>query len=218
MSTAQLIDVLKAASIETIQMVVPSTIFAIIGGLILGLVLYITANPLLHPNKYINALSGFVINIIRSIPFLILLVLLMPLTDKLVGTRIGAKAAVVPLTVASIAFFARLIEAAFAEVDKGIIEATLAMGAGIKEIILDVLLVEALPAIVRAITVTLISVIGFSAMAGVIGAGGIGDLAIRFGYYRYQTGVMFITVALLVVVVQVIQVIGEKIAILLTKK
>lgn len=218
MSFSELIEALGQASKETLQMVIPATTFAIVMGLVLGLVLYITSTPLLYKNKIINNISGFIVNVIRSIPFLILLVLLMPITNKLVGTTIGPKAAAVPLTVASIAFLARLIEGAFAEVDKGVIEATLAMGAGIKDIILDVLLVEALPGIVRAITVTLISIIGFSAMAGTIGAGGIGDLAIRFGYYRYQTDVMLITVVLLVVVVQVVQVIGEKIAAVLTKK
>lgn len=210
MSTAELIDSLWTASKETLLMVSIAIILAVVVGLILGLVLYVTSTPLLYKNKIINAVSGFIVNVIRSIPFIILLVLLTPITTKLVGTTTGPKAAAVPLTVASIAFLARLIESAFAEVDKGVIEASLAMGAGFKEIITDVLLVEALPGIIRAITVTLISIIGFSAMAGTVGGGGIGDLAIRFGYYRYQTDVMFITVILLVVVVQVIQVIGEK--------
>lgn len=218
MSTLELIDALWAASKETLQMVSIAIIFAIIAGLILGLVLYITSTPLLYKNRVINVIAGFFVNVIRSIPFVILLVLLVPVTSKLVGTTIGPKAAAVPLTVASIAFLARLIESAFAEVDKGVIEASLAMGAGVKEIITDVLLVEALPGIIRAITVTLISIIGFSAMAGTVGGGGIGDLAIRFGYYRYQTDIMFVTVILLVVVVQVIQISGEKIANVLTKK
>jgi D-methionine transport system permease protein len=218
MKPLELIDALWVASKETLYMVGIAITFAIIIGLILGLILYITSTPLLYKNRIFNVVAGFIVNVIRSIPFVILLVLLVPVTSKLVGTTIGPKAAAVPLTVASIAFLARLIEGAFSEVDKGVIEASLAMGASIKEIIWDVLLVEALPGIVRAITVTLISIIGFSAMAGTVGGGGIGDLAVRFGYYRYQTDVMFVTVILLVIVVQAIQVIGEKIAVALTKK
>ena len=218
MSAAELIDALWVASKETMQMVGIAIVFAIIVGLILGLILYITSTPLLYRNKVINIAAGFFVNVIRSIPFVILLVLLVPVTSKLAGTTIGPKAAAVPLTVASIAFLARLVESAFAEVDKGVIEASLAMGAGFKDIILDVLVVEALPGIIRAITVTLISIIGFSAMAGTVGGGGIGDLAVRFGYYRYQTDVMFVTVVLLVILVQTIQIIGEKTAKRLTKK
>jgi len=209
---------LGKASRETLQMVVTAAIIAGILGLILGLILYITANNLLYKNKVINTISGFIINVIRSIPFVILLVLLMPVTAKLVGTTIGPKAAAVPLTVASIAFFARLAEASFEEVDKGLIEAALAMGGSLKDIILGVLLVEALPSLIRATTVTLISIIGFSAMAGIVGGGGIGDLAIRFGYYRYEMDVMFVTVIFLILVVQIIQISGEKIAKGLTKK
>jgi len=209
---------LGKASRETLQMVVTAAIIAGILGLILGLILYITANNLLYKNKVINTFSGFIINVIRSIPFVILLVLLMPVTAKLVGTTIGPKAAAVPLTVASIAFFARLAEASFEEVDKGLIEAALAMGGSLKDIILGVLLVEALPSLIRATTVTLISIIGFSAMAGIVGGGGIGDLAIRFGYYRYEMDVMFVTVIFLILVVQIIQISGEKIAKGLTKK
>ena len=155
---------------------------------------------------------------IRSIPFIILLVLLYPFTDFLLNTTIGAKAVTVPLTVAAIAFLARLVEGAFAEIDKGVIEASLAMGASVKDIVWDVLLVEALPGIIRAITVTIISIIGYSSMAGTVGGGGIGDLAIRYGYQRYQTDVLIITVIILVVLVQLIQIIGEKIAVGFTKK
>lgn len=209
---------LGKASRETLQMVVIASVLAGILGLILGLVLYITANNLLYKNKVINTIAGLIINIIRSIPFVILLVLLVPVTAKLVGTTIGPKAAAVPLTVASIAFFARLAEASFEEVDKGLIEAALAMGGSLKDIVSGVLLVEALPSLVRAITVTLISIIGFSAMAGTVGGGGIGDLAIRFGYYRYQMDIMFVTVIFLILVVQIIQISGEKIAKVLTKK
>lgn len=218
MNLNELIEALWIATKETSLMVSISMVIAIVVGTLLGLVLYITASPLLHPNKTINAISGLVINVIRSIPFIILLVLLYPLTNLILGTTIGATAVTVPLTVAAIAFLARLVEGAFAEIDKGVIEASLAMGASLKDIVFDVLLVEALPGIIRAITVTLISIIGYSSMAGTVGGGGIGDLAIRYGYQRYQTDVLVITVVILVVVVQLIQVIGEKIAVGVSKK
>ena len=218
MSTSELLESLWLASKETLMMVGIATSIAIILGTIIGLVLYISANPLLYKNRIVNLISGVIINVIRSIPFIILLVLLIPVTKAVVGSTIGPLAASVPLTVASIAFFARLVDGALAEIDPGVIEASVAMGANLREIIFNVLLVEALPGIIRAITVTLISVIGFSAMAGTVGGGGIGDLAVRFGYYRYQTDVMFVTVVLLIVVVQLIQGFGEKLAVKLTKK
>uniref|UniRef100_UPI0038B6C359 methionine ABC transporter permease n=1 Tax=Cellulosilyticum ruminicola TaxID=425254 RepID=UPI0038B6C359 len=214
----ELVEALWSATKETSLMVSISMLIAIVVGTFLGLVLYITASPLLYPNKAINAVSGLIINVIRSIPFIILLVLLYPLTNLILGTTIGATAVTVPLTVAAIAFLARLVEGAFSEIDKGVIEASLAMGASLKDIVVDVLLVEALPGIIRAITVTLISIIGYSSMAGTVGGGGIGDLAIRYGYQRYQTDVLIITVVILVVVVQLIQVIGEKAAVSVTKK
>lgn len=218
MSTNELIETLWIASKETFFMVGISMLIALVVGTVLGIVLYITSSSLLCANKPINAISGFIINVIRSIPFIILLVLLYPFTDFLLNTTIGAKAVTVPLTVAAIAFLARLVEGAFSEIDKGVIEASLAMGASVKDIVWDVLLVEALPGIVRAITVTIISIIGYSSMAGTVGGGGIGDLAIRYGYQRYQTDVLIITVIILVVVVQLIQIIGEKIAVGFTKK
>lgn len=218
MSTEELIKSLITASKETLEMVAISIVIALILGTILGVILYVTASPLLYKNKIINTISGFIINIIRSIPFIILLVLLVPVTKKVAKTTIGPLAASVPLTIASIAFFARLMESALAEVDTGVIEATIAMGGNLREIVFDVLLVEAFPSIIRAITITIISVIGFSAMAGTVGGGGIGDLAVRYGYYRYETKVMLVTVLLLIVIVQFIQAFGEKIALKLTKK
>lgn len=213
----EILSQLGKASRETLLMVSIATVIGCVAGLFLGLILYITSNNLLYKNRAVNTIAGFIINIIRSIPFVILLVLLVPVTSKVVGTAIGPKAASVPLTVASVAFFARLAEASFEEVDKGLIEAALAMGGGIKHIVSGVLLVEALPSLIRATTVTIISIIGYSAMAGTVGGGGIGDLAVRFGYYRYQMDVMFITVIFLIIIVQAIQVSGEKIAKLLTK-
>lgn len=138
--------------------------------------------------------------------------LLLPVTKLIVGSSIGPEAATVPITIASIAFFARLSEGAFSEVDSGVIEAAISSGASFKLILTDVLIVEALPSLIRAITVNLVSLIGFSAMAGIVGGGGIGDLAIRYGYYRYETGVMIVTVAILVILVQFIQISGDLIA------
>lgn len=149
-------------------------------------------------------------NIIRSLPFVILLVLLLPFTQWVLGTTIGPTAASVPLSVAAIAFYARLVEGALCEVDPGIIEASQAFGASPLRIIFGVLLREALPGLLRGLTVTLVSLIGYSAMAGIVGGGGVGDLAIRFGYYRYQTDVMIVTVIALVILVQIVQTLGDR--------
>lgn len=216
------LDILKQelgkAIIDSLNMIGIAIVLSITIGGIIGLILYLTSSQLFIKNKIINTTAGIFINIIRSLPFVILLVLLIPFTKDLVGTSIGPKAAAVPLTIASTAFFARLAEGAFNEVDKGVLEAAIASGASLKLILSDVLIVEALPSLIRAITVTLVSLIGFSAMAGIVGGGGIGDLAIRFGYYRYETGVMIVTVLILVVLVQSIQFVGDKLSIVFTKK
>lgn len=200
------------ASFETILMVVISLFAALVFGTLLGLILYLSETQLLVKNKVVNTIASSIINVIRSIPFIILLVVLIPLTKLITGTTIGPIAASVPLSFSAIAFHARLIEGAFADIDNGVIESSVATGASIRLIITKVLFVEALPSIVRANTVTLVSLIGYSAMAGIVGGGGIGDLAIQFGYYRYETGVMFVTVILLVLIVHVAQIIGDKIA------
>lgn len=203
---------LGGAVTATLQMIITAMVISFFIGGALGLVLYLTSNKLFFKNKIVNAVSSFIVNIIRSLPFVILLVLLLPLTKLLTGTQIGPIAASVPITIASIAFFARLSEGAFNEIDPGIIEAAISSGAGFFLILKDVLIVEALPSLIRAVTVNIISLIGFSAMAGIVGGGGIGDLAIRYGYYRYETGVMIITVILLVVLVQAVQISGDFIA------
>lgn len=197
------------AFLETFQMVGISLSLALILGTPLGLLLFITDTGLFWENKAFNVAGGLVINIIRSIPFVILLVILLPLTQKIVGTTIGPLAASVSLSVAAVVFYARLVEASLREVDKGVIEAASAMGASISQIINQVLLVESRPGLIRGFTVTAISLIGYSAMAGIVGGGGIGDLAIRFGYYRYQTDVMVSTVVVLIILVQLVQSIGD---------
>lgn len=197
---------------ETFLMVGVSSFFALAGGLPIGFLLYITERRLFWENQTAQVVGSFVVNIIRSLPFVILLVLLLPFTQWVLGTTIGPTAAAVPLSIAAIAFYARLVEGALCEVDPGIIEAAQAFGASPLRIIFGVLLREALPGFLRGLTITLISLIGYSAMAGIVGGGGIGDLAIRFGYYRYQTDVMIVTVIVLVVLVQLVQILGDRLA------
>lgn len=205
----ELADDLNNAFGETFLMVGVSTFFAIVGGLPLGFLLHVTNRKLFWRNRAANVVGNFLVNIIRSIPFVILLVLLLPFTQWVLGTTIGPTAAAVPLSVAAIAFYARLVEASLCEVDAGIIEAAEAFGTSPLRIICTVMFPEALPGFVRGLTVTLISLIGYSAMAGIVGGGGVGDLAIRFGYYRYQTNVMIATVIALVILVQLVQSLGD---------
>jgi D-methionine transport system permease protein len=194
---------------ETLQMVSYSLILSILVGGLIGLFLYVTTNKLFFKNTLVNQIFGIVVNILRSIPFIILLVLLLPITKVIAGTTIGPQAVVVPLTVTAIAFYARLAQAAFAEVDNGVLEAASACGAHPLRIIFGILLPEARVGLINGITVTTISLIGYSAMAGTVGGGGIGDLAIRYGYQRYETDVMFVCVIILVVIVQLIQLAGD---------
>ena len=209
---------LGKAVIETIQMMAISMISALILGTLLGLLLYITSNQMFVKQKVVNTVAEVVVNVIRSIPFVILMVLCIPLMQALVGTNIGPKAAAIPLSIAAIAFLARLVDGAFREVDTGVIEAALSTGASLPLILRKVVFVEACPGLLRAFTVTFVNLIGFSAMAGLVGGGGIGNLAIQYGYYRYETGVMIITVLILVVVVQVAQNFGDFLAKKATKR
>ncbi|PPE62342.1 methionine ABC transporter permease [Pectobacterium brasiliense] len=194
---------------ETFTMVCISTLCAVIFGLPLGIAIYVTDRHLFWQNRFIYLVSTILVNIIRSIPFVILLVLLLPLTQLLLGNTIGPVAAAVPMSVAAIAFYSRLVDSALREVDPGIVEAAEAFGASPTRIIATVLLPEALAGLLRGLTITLVSLIGYSAMAGIVGGGGVGDLAIRFGYYRYETEVMVVTVIALVVLVQVVQTLGD---------
>ena len=203
---------LSKAFIETFQMVGISLALSIVLGIPLGLLLFITDRGLFWENRVAHLLGGLLINIVRSTPYVILLVLLLPITQKLIGTTIGPLAAAVSLSVAAVAFYASLVQGSLCEVDPGVIEAATAFGASPLQIIREVLLIEALPGLLRGLTITAISLIGYSAMAGIVGGGGVGDLAIRFGYYRYQTDVMLITVAVLIILVQLVQMGGDKIA------
>ncbi len=209
---AELIDNLKVAFAETFLMCGTSISLSILIGVPLGLFIFITSKGLFWENRVLNFIGGFLVNIVRSTPFVILLVLLIPFTQLVVGTSIGPIAASVPLAVVAIAFYARLVESSLCEVDKGVLEAASAIGASHYRIITDVLLPEALPGLYRGLTVTAVSLVGYSAMAGIVGGGGVGDLAIRFGYYRYETDIMIITVVLLIILVQIIQSLGDFLA------
>lgn len=214
----ELSDDILEALLQTGFMVITSLVVAIIFGGILGILLYMTSSHHFCKNEMLRKIIGFVLNVIRSIPFLILMILLLPLSKLVVGTKIGPEAVIVPLSIASTAFFARLAEASLSDVNNGIIEAAFSSGASKSRIIFNILIPEALPSIIRNITVTAISVLGFSAMAGLVGGGGLGDLAYRYGYQRYQTDIMLICVILLVVIVQLIQWIGDAVAYKLDKK
>ena len=204
-----LLEELKLALNETFLMLSVSLVVAIIIGGLLGLLLFLSSNHLFFKNRVLNEISGIIINIIRSIPFIILLVLLIPISKAIVHTTIGPTAVIVPLSISAIAFYARLSEASFSDVNKGVLEAAVASGAKVKDIIIDILIPEALPQLINGITITAISLIGFSAMAGTVGGGGIGNLAIRYGYQRYNTTVMITSVVVLVVIVQALQLLGD---------
>ncbi|MDN4492029.1 methionine ABC transporter permease [Ureibacillus aquaedulcis] len=210
-------DIWKAFK-ETVVMIGIALSISIIIGLPLGVLLFVTDKGLFWENRFVKNIFGFAVNLVRSIPFIILLVALFPLTKILVGTTIGPVAASVSLSVAAIPYFARLVEASLRDIDKGVIEATIAVGATPWMIIKDVLLPEAKSTIIRGITLTVISLVAYSAMAGTIGGGGIGDLAIRFGYYRYDNTIMISTVVILIIFVQLIQLIGEQFAKSLDKR
>ena len=201
-------EILKATW-ETGYMVVLSTFFALIVGFIIAIALTLTAKDGLKPNKGIYSVLDFIVNILGSFPFVILMVAVFPLSRIIVGTTVGKEAMIVPLTIATAPFIARIIESALREVDKGVVEAAKSFGASDSQIIFKVMLKEAVPSIVSGLTLTIISVIGYSAMAGAIGAGGLGDVAIRYGYHRYQTDYMVVTVILLIIIVQGLQSLGN---------
>lgn len=201
-----------SSTLDTLYMVGVATVFTVVLGLPLGVLLVATDSRGLAPAPVLNQVVGAIVNAARSLPFIILLVAVIPFTRLVAGTSIGATAAIVPLTLAAIPFFARVAETSLREVDRGLVEAAEAMGCAPGQIIVKVLIPEALPSLILGVTITIISLIGYSAMAGAIAGGGLGDLAIRYGYQRFETGVMLITVILLIVLVQGIQVLGNTLA------
>ncbi|WP_395010333.1 methionine ABC transporter permease [Undibacterium sp.] len=210
-------DILQA-TLDTLTMTGVSLVFTILLGLPLGVLLFLTGKKQLLEQRGIYALLSFVVNMLRSVPFIILLIVLIPLTLILVGTSLGVAGTIPPLVIGTTPFFARLVENVLREVDKGIIEACQAMGAKTHQIILHALLPEALPGLLAAATVTTIALVSYSAMSGVIGGGGLGDLALRYGYQRFQTEVMIVTVAILVILVQLFQWWGDLLVAKFTRK
>ena len=202
-------ELLSPAIGETLLMVIPSTILAVIIGFIPAIILTVTDEGGLKPNKGVYKSLDFVVNTLRSFPFIILMVVIIPFTKLIMGTSIGSFATIVPLTIAAAPFVSRVIESALKEVDPGVIEAAKSFGATNNQIIFKVLLKEAVPAIVSGITLALISIIGYSAMAGTIGGGGLGALAVRYGYQRFQTDIMIVTVIVLIIIVQLLQSLGN---------
>ncbi|MFA7019406.1 MAG: methionine ABC transporter permease [Sphaerochaetaceae bacterium] len=210
-----LITLVWKATVETLSMVSFATLFSLILGLPIGILLCVTgpiAQGGIVPKPVLNNVLGRVVNVLRSFPFIILMILLFPLSRIIVGTSIGTKATIVPLSIAAAPFVARIIESAIKEVDPGVIQAARAMGSTTFQIIVKVLIPEAMPALVSGITLTIINLIGYSAMAGAIGGGGLGDLAIRYGYQRFRPDVMLFSVIVILVLVEVVQVIGNKIS------
>jgi D-methionine transport system permease protein len=209
---AWMLDKVTLATWETIYMVATSTAFSYILGLPLAIILVITDKGHIMENQALNKTLGSIVNAARSIPFIIFLILLIPLTRIIVGTSIGTVASIVPLTLAAVPFVARLVETSLKEIDWGLIEAALSMGANTWQIITKVLIPEAFPAIILGVAITTINLIGYSAMAGIVGGGGLGTLAYYYGYQRYQTGIMWVTVILLIILVQLIQMLGDKLS------
>ncbi len=203
---------------ETLFMTLLSTLFGYLLGLPMGVALAVTDKNGIRPNAVVYKILDVTANVVRSVPFLILLILIMPLTKLLVGRSYGTAATVVPLTVAAAPFIGRMIESSLGEVDHGVIEAAQSMGASTMTIIIRVLLVEARTSILVGVTIALGTILGYSAMAGIVGGGGLGDIAMRYGYYRYEKEIMFVAVILLVVLVQIFQTIGMKMSVKLDRR
>ena len=212
MWTEQIREMILNGILETLYMTVVSTLFGYVFGLPMGVLLCISDKDGLKPHPVLYKILDFIANIVRSVPFLIQLILLIPFTRFLLGKSYGSTATIVPLTVAAIPFIARMVESSLKEVDNGVVEAARAMGAGTMRIILRVLLVEARTSLITGATIAIGTILGYSAMAGAVGGGGLGDIAVRYGYYRYQTDIMIVTVILLIVIVQIFQSVGMLIA------
>ena len=212
---SRMFDIVFSSTIETLEMVLFSTIFSVLIGLPLGIILQITDSEEhggLMPSPVINTILSRIVNIFRSFPFIILIILLMPLSRIILGTAIGTEATIVPLSIAAAPFVARIVESALKEIDPGVIQAARAMGSTNRQIILKVMIPEAMPSLVSGVTLTIINLIGYSAMAGALGGGGLGDLAIRYGYHRFNPSYMVAAVVVILVLVELIQVAGNKIS------
>ena len=217
-SWSTLVQLVGTATGQTLIMVFFSTLFSFILGAPLGVLLCITTEGNLMPRPVLHQLIDRIVNVLRSFPFIILMILLFPFSRLIIGTSIGTAATVVPLSIAAAPFVARVIESALLEIDRGVIQAALAMGSSTMEIIFKVMIPEALPPLVAGITLTIINLIGYSAMAGAIGGGGLGDLAIRYGYQRFRSDIMLAAVIVILVMVELIQFIGTRISTALAKR
>ncbi|HOE83918.1 MAG TPA: methionine ABC transporter permease [Sphaerochaeta sp.] len=213
--TLQVWTLILNSTVQTLAMVLFSTLFSLILGLPVGILLTVTSPEEqggIIPLPILNSVLSRIVNVLRSFPFIILMILLFPLSRLLIGTSIGTTATIVPLSIAAAPFVARVIETALKEVDPGVVQAARAMGSTNLQIIRKVLIPEALPSLVSGVTLTIINLIGYSAMAGAIGGGGLGDLAIRYGYQRFRGDIMFVAVIIILVLVEIIQVVGNTIS------
>ena len=218
MWTKEVVDMILKGIQETLYMTLLSTLMGYVIGLPMGVLLAVSDKDGLKPNRVLYRILDVIANIVRSIPFLILLILLIPFTRMIVGKSYGSTATVVPLVIAAGPFIARMVESSLKEVDEGVIEAARSMGAGNFRIIMKVLLVEARTSLINGATIAVGTILGYSAMAGTIGGGGLGDIAIRYGYHRYQADIMIVTVVLLIILVQIFQMIGTTLANRLDKR
>ncbi|MFI5764252.1 MULTISPECIES: methionine ABC transporter permease [unclassified Streptomyces] len=218
MTWSEMQPLLTQGTFDTLYMVLWSALVTILGGLPIGILLVLTDKGGLLQNRAVNKILGVIVNMGRSLPFIILLIFLIPVTTAIVGTFIGPTAMIVPLAIGAIPFFARLVETAVREVDHGLVEAVESMGGGIPTLVGKVLLPQALPSLIAAVTTTVITLIGYSAMAGAVGGEGLGSKAITYGFQRFETGFMVATVVVLIVLVTVIQLIGDGVVRLLARR
>ena len=212
MTAEQIFEILSTETVNTLILTLFSTLLAYVIGLPLGIVLIITDNDGIHPNRPLNAVLGFIVNILRSIPFLILMVWMVPVTRTIVGTTIGNRGTILPLVVAAAPFVARMVESSIKEVDHGVIEAAQSMGAPTSKIITKVMLGEALPSLLIGFAITITTILGYTAMAGFAGGGGLGKVAVNYGFYKYQDDIMTFSVILLVILVQIFQETGMRLS------
>lgn len=211
MEISKLIPLLADGTLETLYMVLVSTVLSYVIGIPLGIILHTTAENGLCENRIANAILGTIVNLLRAVPFIILLIAIMPFTKLVVGTNIGINAVIVPLVVSAAPFVARMVEASLQEVNAGVIEAAEAMGSSPIQIIRKVLLPEAKPSLINGAVIATTTILAYSAMAGFTGGGGLGAIAVNYGYYRYEEGIMFITVIFLVAIVQIFQEVGIRV-------
>ena len=210
--TSELFGLFGTGILETLYMVIVSTLLAYIIGIPMGIILIVTSSNGIKPNRAVNVILGVIVNILRSVPFIILLLALIPFTRAIVGTTVGSTAVIVPLVVSAAPFVARMIESSLKEVDAGVIEAAESMGSTRMQIIFKVLLPEARPSMTVGAAISIVTILGYSAMAGFVGGGGLGAIAINYGYYRYDYQIMLITVVLIVIIVQIFQEVFMRIA------